>query len=201
MKTLLAFIFSILSAFSPKPTIAPIPAPAFYYPITNYASRLQLRPFGQYISTTDQKTVVCGAAFVGWHTGDDLETTPAEKDSPAPVYSIAAGKILQVSAVSGYGGLIVAAYTLAGQDVTAYYGHVNLTSALAAPGDNVAAGQKLADLGAACSAQTDGERKHLHFAIHKGPTIDVRGYVSTQSELSNWLNPALELAKLGAHQI
>jgi len=44
-------------------------------------------------------------------------------------------------------------------------------------------------LGKGYSDETDGERKHLHFAIHKGTKIDVRGYVQTKGELQDWLNP------------
>jgi len=39
------------------------------------------------------------------------------------------------------------------------------------------------------SAETDGERKHLHFGIHKGSDIDMRGYVAIEEELENWIDP------------
>lgn len=194
----LAFIISLFSLAAPKPPVIPVtPAPTnFAYPISNYQNRLTLRHFGQLLTAKDQGTVSCGAAFTGYHTGDDLETTAAEANLTIPVYSILNGKILEVSHVQGYGGLIVASYTINNQPVTAYYGHISLESALVKPGDLVSLGEKIADLGSACSNQTDGERKHLHFAIHQGKTIDVRGYVPTSGELSSWLPPAATLSLL-----
>ncbi len=185
-----------VSRISPAPSAAP--SAAYYYPISDYTGRLKIRWYGKYLTAENISEVPCGRVFIGYHTGDDLETTPAEANRQIPVYSIGNGKILQVGHVDGYGGLIVGEYNLAGEQTTVYYGHINLRSALVRPGDLVSPGQKLADLGAACSAQTDGERKHLHFAIHKGPGIDVRGYVPTAGELSSWLNPSAELKTLDA---
>jgi len=39
------------------------------------------------------------------------------------------------------------------------------------------------------SEETDGARKHLHFSIYVGEKMDYHGYIQTQEELSNWLNP------------
>ena len=52
-----------------------------------------------------------------------------------------------------------------------------------APGDVVGV------LGAAFSKETAGERKHLHFGIHKGVRLDLRGYVDAKEALANWLDP------------
>ena len=64
---------------------------------------------------------------------------------------------------------------------------------------SIKAGDIIGYLGQGCSQQTDFERKHLHFAIHKGDSIDVRGYVPTLNELSSWLDPKIELRKLLAN--
>lgn len=181
---------------TPPPIATNIVIAHYYYPISNYASRKTLKWYGKKVTATDNKAEMCGANFTGYHTGDDLEILSGELNIDVPVYSIAAGVVRQVSAVSGYGGLIVIEYNLNNQIVTAYFGHINLASAQVKVGDQVKAGQKLANLGAACTAQTDGERKHLHFAIRQGTAIDVRGYVQTQSELSAWLDPTLLLGKL-----
>lgn len=177
-----------------NPTITPkqtTPAPAaksaYYFPITDFDSRIIYRWFGKYVNSSD-KVPYCGAVFNGYHNGDDLEPTASEQSADVPFYSVADGTIRQASYVSGYGGLLVLGTSINGQDVTVYYGHIRLSSALPA-GTQVKAGQKLAVLGTGCSTETDGERKHLHFAIHKGSAIDVRGYVSNTSALSAWLDP------------
>lgn len=173
---------------STNPTVPPV-STKYFYPISNYDQRITAKTFGQLITPEDAKKLPCGALFSGFHTGDDLETTPEEANQDIPVYSIADGKVLSVSHISGYGGMIVASYILGPQQVTAYYGHIDLASATIKPNEDVRAGEKLAILGKACSAETDFERKHLHFALHKGTGVDYRGYVSSASELSDWLDP------------
>lgn len=180
------------NSYSPKPI------PAFFYPITSYSSRLMLRRFGQLISTPDQKTVPCGEAFVGFHTGDDLETFPSETNVDVPVYAVAAGTINSAEYIGGYGGLLILDAQIQGSPVTIYYGHVNLSSVSRQRGNLVSPGEKLAILGKACSPETAGERKHLHFAIHKGSSVDVRGYVQTNEDLGSWLNPEETLKSLAA---
>jgi hypothetical protein len=43
-------------------------------------------------------------------------------------------------------------------------------------------------LGKGHSPETDGVRKHLHLGIHKGTSIDIRGYVPTQDSVEQWLD-------------
>jgi len=172
-------------------------AAKYYYPISSYDSRLTFRYYGLYV-TPEQQAEPCGAAFTGYHDGDDLETTAAEQGIAVPVYAIADGVVKELNYVQGYGGLLVLGTMMNSQNYTIYYGHIDLASATVANGEAVTAGEKLADLGAACSTQTDGERKHLHFAIHKGTTIDVRGYVPDVTTLANWVDPKVFLANLGA---
>ena len=38
------------------------------------------------------------------------------------------------------------------------------------------------------SAETDGERKHLHLGIHKGTAVDISGYVANAAQLKPWIN-------------
>ncbi len=40
--------------------------------------------------------------------------------------------------------------------------------------------------------ETDGERKHLHLGIHKGTVVDLRGYVDSELDLKNWINPEIQ---------
>lgn len=170
----------------------------YVYPLPDYSQRLTIRTFGQYVSAADRAKIPCGAVYVGYHDADDLEVLPGELTKPVPVHAIAAGTVRLAGPVSGYGGLIVIEHNLAGQTVTANYGHIDLATATVKVGDTVAAGQVIANLGGQCAASSGGERKHLHFALHLGSAVDVRGYVSRQADLTVWLNPQTELEKIQA---
>jgi murein DD-endopeptidase MepM/ murein hydrolase activator NlpD len=174
------------------------PVPTVFYPLPNYAARVTKRAYGQYFTVNQADNLPCGGHFGGYHNGDDLEITSDELDTEVPVFAIAAGQVRQLSRVGGYGGLLIIEYNLGGQVVTANYGHVDLTQPKVTTGQTVTAGQIVGYLGANCSAETDGERKHLHFSVHKGATIDVKGYVQKQSDLDNWINPAEFLNNLSA---
>jgi len=174
------------------------PASAYYYPMTQFNQRIKIRSFGTVVKTGDEKKLVCGNIFNGIHTGVDLEILSGEQDKEVPVFSIADGKIVQSSWVSGYGGLVVIDYFLNGASFTAYYGHLNINTVKYKTGDQVKAGAVVGYLGKACSQETDYERKHLHFALHKGSKVDLRGYVNIKPELANWVDPAQELATLKA---
>ncbi len=206
---------------SPTPTNNATPTQAasptvnqsnYFFPLPNYFSRILVRKYGQLVSPSDRPNIPCGAEFSGYHDGDDLETTAAEQNQDVPVYAAAEGKVVLLEHVSGYGGLLVEASSLplsagptsakatAGEEVTIYYGHISLASAKVRQGEAVKSGQILANLGRGCSSQTDGERKHLHFAIHLGSSVDVRGYAPTREALSQWLNPAEGLKSLSANE-
>lgn len=159
----------------------------YAYPIKNFTTNQTKKVFGQYI--TPATSPVQPERFTGYHTGVDIEISPSDLNKAVPVYSIYVGKVRYVGYVSGYGGVIVIQYTLNGQVVTALYGHIKLASATVKVGQTVKKGQELAILGKAYSVETDGERKHLHFAIHRGVTIDFRGYVQNKSELTAWIDP------------
>jgi murein DD-endopeptidase MepM/ murein hydrolase activator NlpD len=90
---------------------------------------------------------------------------------------------------SGYGGVAVQACQLSGQPVTIIYGHLRLSSISPKVGDELKAGQQIAVLGTGYTSETDGERKNLHFGVHKGTTINILGYVQNKQDLSGWLDP------------
>jgi len=73
------------------------------------------------------------------------------------------------------------------EDLYILYGHLNPAS-LIPKNSEVKKGQQIAVLGKGYTEETDGERKHLHFSIHKG-SLDLRGYVQYQDKLSGWYNP------------
>lgn len=192
-KSVTRAVVSVPSDSQPVTQTSHTPAPVLYYPMTNFGSRITVRSFGQLVNSTDVVSP-CGALFSGYHDAEDLEVTSLEVGLDVPVYAIADGIVREFGPVSGYGGLLVLGVTINGQNYTVYYGHINLGSATLEVGESVKAGQKLASLGAQCSTQTSGERKHLHFAMHVGTAIDVRGYVPTASELAAWIDPKAFLA-------
>ncbi len=173
---------------------------SYFYPMTNYSTRIKLREFGKLVVPGDMNSLVCGFAFSGYHTADDLEVFPAEKEAAIPVFAFAKGTIIEAQTVSGYGGLIVLRNEIENTIVTSYYGHIDLNSMIKTTGDVVEAGEKIAELGEGCSSETGGERKHLHFAIMNGEEIDFRGYVNTQAELIHWLNPSEILGSVSARE-
>jgi hypothetical protein len=98
---------------------------------------------------------------------------------------------------SGYGGVLVSAalMTATNHRCLRSYAFGEHVSAI---GDSITAGDTIGVLGTGDSAETDGERKHLHLSIHKGTGIDIRGYVASQSLLDQWLDPCQLLNLAGA---
>jgi hypothetical protein len=72
--------------------------------------------------------------------------------------------------------------------ITVVYGHLELASITAKINDALNAGDTLGILGKDKSMETDGERKHLHLSVHKGSAINIRGYVSSKNQLSEWID-------------
>ena len=89
-------------------------------------------------------------------------------------------------------------YEIGGEAYVAVYGHLRLTSFTAKVGDKVTAGEMLAVLGEGYSAETDGEREHLHFGMKVGGVADITGYVAKKSELNGWIDPVAFLKAHGA---
>lgn len=179
---------------SPAPVQPVVENPAVFYPMTNYQSRITNRDHGKETTLADSEGFSCGGQFEGIHVGDDLEVTATELTAEMPFFAISDGKVLQASLVGGYGGLLVTENTISEETVNAYYGHIKLDSLKFTVGQSFKAGDFLGYLGEDCSAATSEERKHLHFAIRKGSSIDVRGYLESSNELIEWHSPA-ELLK------
>ncbi len=156
-------------------------------PLDHFADRQQMITFGLHISPKTSP-LPKPEVFTGYHTGLDLEILPGEENQDVPVYAISDGKILFAGKVSGYGGVVIENTVVGDQEVTVLYGHVSAGTSLVQVGDKVKKGQKLASLGAAYSPDTGGNRKHLHLGIHKGTSIEYKGYVQNQADLANWLN-------------
>lgn len=180
-------------------SVTPELKPSKYsYPISGYHRRITYRYFGKNVTASDHSPD-CGRTYVGFHNGDDLEVTTEENNKDVEIKAISNGTIVLAENIDGYGGLIIEKTEIEGQKYLINYGHIRISSATVSVGTQVNSGQKLALLGNGCSTETDGERKHLHFSIHKGDTIDVRGYIPTEEELKeNWVNPKYFLEKINA---
>lgn len=160
-------------------------------PLPKALERVTKKPFG--IKISPQSSPVSPERFSGYHTGVDFEILPGEANTDMTVAVICKGKLLVKEYVSGYGGVAVQSCQIDNQAVTVIYGHLKLASITAKVGNELKAGDRLGVLGKGYSTETDGERQHLHLGIHQGSTVNIRGYVASQEELSAWLDPLLYL--------
>lgn len=160
-------------------------------PLSDALTRITKKPFGIYI--TPKTSPVQPERFQGFHTGADLEINPDELNINIEVKALCDGELLMTKVASGYGGVAVQSCVLDGQSMTVVYGHIRFGSMTTKVGTSLKKGDFIAYLGKAYSSETDGERKHLHLAIHKGTSINILGYVQSESELTSWLDPAVYL--------
>ena len=151
-------------------------------PIREFEKRITKKPFGIFI--TPENSPVQPERFGGFHTGVDVEFEDSEDE--IEVKSICAGEVVLKRWVSGYGGTVVVKCQKDGHDYYLLYGHLKNDSITTKT--EIETGEKLGILGKGGTIETDYERKHLHFSIHKN-TLDLKGYVQNQSELSNWIDP------------
>lgn len=156
-------------------------------PISGALVRVTKKPFGVRISPTNSP--VSPERFKGYHTGVDFETTSEEQNIDVTIYAVCDGKLLVKRFASGYGGVAVQSCQIDGQAVTVIYGHLRLSSISVKVNQELKSGQQFAVLGTGFSTETDGERKHLHFGIHKGTAISILGYVQSENALSDWIDP------------
>jgi murein DD-endopeptidase MepM/ murein hydrolase activator NlpD len=167
--------------------LTPSPAPQLTEPIGGGLARVTKKGFGLFVSPGHSP--ISPEKFTGFHTGIDFETTPGEQNIDVPIYAACDGKLLLKKYASGYGGVAVEACKLDNIDVTIIYGHLRLSSVIPNIGDTLKVGDKIAVLGTGYSRETDGERKHLHFGIHKGTAVNILGYIQKQASLNEWLDP------------
>ena len=168
------------------PSSQNVAPPQLNQPISSALERVTKKPFG--IKVSPGNSPISPERFSGYHTGVDFEILPGEENIDVPIFAICSGQLVLKKQATGYGGIAVQSCQIDNQDVTIIYGHLRLSSIEAKIGDNLSAGEKIAVLGTGYSSETDGERKHLHLAIHKGTNIDLRGYVQTPTELDGWID-------------
>ncbi len=133
--------------------------------------------------------------FTGYHTALDLEIFPEEETVDVPVIAACDGRILQAEPISGYGGVIIQACQLRGEDVTVLYGHLDYERFQKRVGEEAKAGEEIGFLGEEKTPETGNTRKHLHFGIHRGTEIEVRGYVENEEMLKEFIDPLSLLQK------
>jgi hypothetical protein len=158
----------------------------FQPPLDRAKERITKKPFGIYI--TPATSPVQPERFQGYHTGTDWEIFPEELNADVPVKAICSGKLILKKSATGYGGVAVESCELDNKPITVIYGHLKLGSINAKINDNLNIGDEIGILGAAYSVETDGERKHLHLGMHRESAINILGYVSSKSQLADWID-------------
>lgn len=178
------------SDFVPNPSSGDV---GFFVPLDRAKERVTKKPFGIFI---DSKTSpVQPERFRGYHTGTDFEVFPEEANADVSVRAVCSGKLVLKRWAPGYGGVVAQECSADGEWFSVVYGHLNIRSVSKKRGDVFARGEEIGVLGVGGTAETDGERKHLHLGFRKGRTTDIRGYVASRSELSLWVDPCSFLCK------
>lgn len=173
---------------TPVSDIRPVSHTKLLEPIPDFSKRVSKKPFGIYV--TPESSPIQPERFIGYHTGADAEIASDELQKNFFVKAVADGDVVLVRSAAGYGGLVVIQHTIdESKKLYGMYGHIRFSSILIKARDHVKAGDVIGVLGDHMSEETGGERKHLHFGLYQGETPDIRGYVSSQEELKNWINP------------
>lgn len=181
-------VTSVTTPSTPKKTTITTPTPtsisSLANPVANFKARVTKKPFGIYI--TPQNSPVQPERFTSYHTGADAEYQDVSTD--VPVYAAADGTVVLSRTASGYGGVFMVEIELNGTKCNILYGHIR-PSSLPAVDQKVIREEQIALLGTGYSTETDGERRHLHFAVLSDTRLDIKGYVPTKADLSGWLDP------------
>lgn len=201
----IAIVMAIIAAaylFWPQPSIAPqtsepsasrppaaaanptSPTATMAEPVAEFKSRITKKPFGIFVEPNNSP--VQPERFTGYHTGVDVEYGDVKDETP--VHAITAGQVIYAGTAHGYGGVVAIQHVINNDPIVGIYGHLDPAS-LPQAGTKVQAGDTIGRLGDGFSAETDGERKHLHLGLYKGSILNLRGYVQNQSELAAWLDP------------
>ena len=186
---MVAFFLSFLSGFFGTSEVdlpsSPSDSPLFL--MERAEERVTKKPFGLYVTPSDSPVDL--ERFLGYHTGVDFEVFDDELDVDISIYAICEGEIRFVDWVSGYGGVLIQQCELnPDAPMTVLYGHLDVESIPHQVGDVLFVGDRLGVLGEGFTNETDGERKHLHLAIHRGKDLEFRGYVQDPKALDSWFD-------------
>jgi len=162
-----------------------------HLPVKNFYKNQSLNLFGTYNTVK----------FTGFHTGVDIEVSPADLYAEVPVYSFYDGIIRKIEWVSGYGGVVAIEHNLGQINLIGIYGHLRLKDIAVKEGERVTSGMVIGYLGNGYTNETDGERKHLHFGLSKKEEVDIRGYVADKKELDSWLDPTRFMRGVSAKEV
>lgn len=170
-------------------------ASSIAWPLPDADDRPTPLHFGLYVTPDpDQNPIDPPERFTGFHAAVDFEVDHSEAETSIPVFAICPGRVIFSGYAEGYGGLLVHRCVIKGQHVTVLYGHL-LVDALPAVGTRLHTGQQVGMLAPARSHDSGENRKHLHLGIHKGKRLDFRGYVQTEEELNDYIDPLTVLPK------
>lgn len=163
-------------------------------PLEKMSSRQMPLHFGLYVTPDPaQNPIDPPERFTGFHTALDIEILPDEEAIEVPVYAICDGEVIYARWTEGYGGVLVQSCVIDDHEVTVLYGHLDTASLTHAVGDPAVRGDRIAVLAPAHSKDSDQTRKHLHLGIHKGPEIELMGYVDDESRLQEFIDPMMVL--------
>lgn len=172
-----------------------VAASSLHEPLPSASLRATPLYFGLHVTPDPAKNPISPPErFSGFHAATDFEVSSGEVDGDVPVYALCPGKVRFSGYAEGYGGLLVHECTINKQPVTVMYGHLKREN-LPKEGARVTRGQTLALLAKHRTYDSGANRKHLHLAIHKGNSLDIRGYVQNESDLENFIDPQILLAK------
>lgn len=152
-------------------------------PVKDFKARITKKPFGIFI--TPETSPIQPERFSGFHTGVDVEYEDVEDD--VAVLAIADGLVKYSEWVAGYGGVIAIRHQINNKEYLAVYGHLNPVTLITK--GKVIKGEQIGILGQGNSPETDGERKHLHFALYLGKDLNLKGYVEVKDQLLDWIDP------------
>lgn len=155
-------------------------------PTIGFSQWVSKKPFGLQVSPSNSP--ISPERFSGWHAGVDAEYPPGDPAETVPVRAVADGQIIFSGTADGYGGVLVIEHVIQGSPRAVLYGHLDPAS-IAKVGATIKQGEIIGRLGDDKTAATDGERRHLHFAIHRSNKLNLRGYVANQDSLKDWLDP------------
>lgn len=161
------------------------------WPLPHGEERTKLLTFGLYVTPNpDNNPIDPPERFTGYHTALDIEIFPEEIDKVVPVSTICGGDIVYAGTAEGYGGVIIQACRIQGQEVRVLYGHLDSNSfQVSNESKNVPTETIIAQLGKQNSAESGYNRKHLHLGIHKGTKLEFLGYVQNQKDLDQFIDP------------
>ncbi len=180
----------------PLALVACVAAGGFSQPLDHATNRPTPLHFGVHVTPDPADNPIDPPErFTGYHAAVDYEVSADELETPTQVYAICRGRIIYSGFAEGYGGLIIQRCTLDGEPISVIYGHLSRTGLLD-EGTTVRSGKPIGYLADARSVDSDGNRKHLHLGIHKGKGLDMRGYVQTEEELAQYVDPATVLQQL-----